>query len=124
MTEEVKVEKKERHWKTGRPAGSPNKIPTTKSKYNQVLKRFSPLLDKALRKAEEILDQPIDSKSVSSSTQLAAVKMIVDRNLELLDIVYGSQDGDEDDIKDEVKPDAIPTQARFSTKVVVPIKGD
>lgn len=119
MTEEIKVSRP-----AGRPAGAKNKIPSPQSKYKDVLKRFHPLLDKALRKAEEILDEPLDSKTVSSNTQLTAVKLIVDRNLELLDIVYGKQEGDEDDFKDEVKPDAIPTQARFSTKVVVPIKGD
>ena len=119
MTEEVKVPRS-----SGRPPGAKNKIPSPQSKYKDVLKRSHPLHDKALRKAEEILDEPLDSNTVSSNTQLTAVKLIVDRNLELLDIVYGKQEGDEDDFKDEVKPDAVPTQARFSTKVVVPIKGD
>jgi hypothetical protein len=118
MTEENKVPRR-----AGRPPGAPNKIPSPQSKYKDVLKRFSPLLDKALKKAESILDAPLDSKTVTSTTQLAAVKMIVDRNLELLEIVYGKQEGDEDDFKVEAKPDAVPTQARFSTKVI-PIKGD
>ena len=68
---------------------------------------------------------PCMSKFVipSSTSRLPAVKLIVDRNLELLDIVYEKQEGDEDDFKDEVKPDVAPTQARFSTKVIS-IKGD
>lgn len=118
MTEQV--EKKT----SGRPPGAKNKIPSPQSKYKDVLKRFHPLLDKALRKAEEILDEPLDSKTVSSNTQLTAVKLIVDRNLELLEIVYGKNDGDEDDFKETKVVEPVITQARFSTKVVVPIKGD
>ena len=108
----------------GRPAGAKNKIPSPQSKYKDVLKRFHPLLDKALKKAEEILDEPLDSKTVSSNTQLTAVKLIVDRNLELLEIVYGKQEGDEDDFKETKVVEPVITQARFSTKVISIIKND
>ena len=120
MTEEIKVSRP-----AGRPAGALNKLPTLQGKFKQVLKHLDPLLVKALKKAEQILDADLDSKNVTATTQLQAAKMVLDKSIELRQAVYGSEGSDkEEDEADVAKVEALPTQARFSTKVVVPIKGD
>jgi len=89
------------------------------------LKHLDPLLVKALKKAEQILDADLNSKNVTATTQLQAAKMVLDKSIELRQAVYGSEGSDkEEDEADVAKVEALPTQARFSTKVVVPIKGD
>ena len=108
----------------GRPPGAPNKLPTLQSKFKQVLKHLDPLLVKALKKAEQILDADLDSKSVTATTQLQAAKLVIDKCIELRQTVYGNEGSDKEE--DEAKiaeVEKLPTQARFSTKVI-PIKGD
>lgn len=107
----------------GRPKGAVSKRSLRQSKIKQVLDYIDPLLAKALKKAEAILDEPLDSKNVTSTTQLSAVKLVVDNAISLRNEVYGREkDQESDPIDDEPKEPAT-TQARFST-VVVPIKGD
>lgn len=119
MTEENKVPRK-----SGRPPGAPNKLPTLQGKFKQVLTLLDPLLAKALKKAEQILDADLDSKSVTATTQLQAAKLVIDKSIELREVVYGKTGSDEEEDAKVVEVEKLPTQARFSTKVVVPIKGD
>lgn len=109
--------------KGGRPQGALSKRSLRQNKIKQVLDQIDPLLAKALKKAEEILDAPLDSKTVSTTTQLSAVKLVVDKSLELREIVYGKEKGQEDDPPDDEPKEVVQPHAVFSTKVV-PIKGD
>jgi hypothetical protein len=109
--------------KGGRPQGALSKRSLRQNKIKQVLELIDPLLAKALKKAEAILDEPLDSKNVTSTTQLSAVKLVVDNAISLRNEVYGREKDQESDPADDEPKEPATTQARFSTKVV-PIKGD
>ncbi len=119
MSEELKAPRK-----SGRPPGAPNKLPTLQGKLKQTLTLLDALQAKSLKKIEQILDVDLDSKNVTGITQLQAAKFIIDKSIELRQAVYGSEGSDKEE--DEAKiaeVEKLPTQARFSTKVV-PIKND
>ena len=120
MTEEVKTVRK-----AGRPFGAKgpkNTRSLRQTKLKGMLGKLEQLRDKAIRKAEAILDTEIGNKDVPTHIQLAAAKLIIDKCIELNDSVYGKEkDQLEDPVDDE--PEEKPQQARFSTKVVS-IKGD
>lgn len=103
----------------GRPKGSKSARSLRQNKIKQVLDQYiDPLLAKAMRKAEAILDEPLDSKNVTSTTQLSAVKLIVDNAISLRNDVYGKEKGQEDDPTDDESEDKAPQQARFVTNVI------
>lgn len=108
----------------GRPPGSLSKRSLRQNKFKQVLDQIDPLLAKALKKAEQILDEPLDSKTVSTTTQLSAVKLVVDKSLELREVVYGREKDQSSDPEDDPKEPVVQPQARFSTKVVSITKSD
>ncbi len=109
----------------GRPQGALSKRSLRQNKIKQVLELIDPLLAKALKKAEDILDEPLDSKNVTSTTQLSAVKLIVDNAISLRNEVYGREkDQESDPVDDEPSKDDVQPQARFSTKVVSITKSD
>lgn len=96
----------------GRPVGSTTNRSLRQTKMKQVLDIINPLLAKALKKAEDILDAPLGSKDVSTTTQLAAVKLIVDKSIELREIVFSKEkdqakDPDDDEPVDESDKGAI-----------------
>jgi hypothetical protein len=110
----------------GRPPGSKSARSLRQNKIKQVLDQYiDPLLAKAMKKAEAILDEPLDSKNVTSTTQLSAVKLVVDNAISLRNEVYGREkDQESDPEEDEQSKDVAPVQARFSTKVVSITKSD
>ena len=109
----------------GRPLNSKSARSLRQNKIRQVLELIDPLLAKALKKAEAILDEPLDSKNVTSTTQLSAVKLIVDNAISLRNEVYGREKGQETDPEeDDPKEPVVQPQARFSTKVVSITKSD
>lgn len=75
----------------GRPVGATSTRSPRQFKMKQVLDLINPLLAKALKKAEDILDAPLDSKNVSTTTQLAAVKLVIDKSIELREIVFSKE---------------------------------
>jgi hypothetical protein len=108
----------------GRPLNSKSARSLRQNKIKQVLDYIDPLLAKALKKAEAILDEPLDSKNVTSTTQLSAVKLVVDNAISLRNEVYGREKDQESDPEEDEQPkDVAPAQKRFSTKVVN-INGD
>lgn len=110
----------------GRPPGSKSARSLRQNKIKHVLDQYiDPLLAKAMKKAEQILDEPLDSKNVTSTTQLSAVKLIVDNAINLRNEVYGREkDQESDPVDDEPSKDDVQPQARFSTKVVSIVKSD
>ena len=109
----------------GRPLNSKSARSLRQNKIKQVLELIDPLLSKALKKAEAILDEPLDSKNVTSTTQLSAVKLVVDNAISLREIVYGREkDQESDPEEDDSKEPVVQPQARFSTKVVSITKSD
>ena len=109
----------------GRPLNSKSARSLRQNKFKQVLDQLDPLLAKALKKAADILDAPLENnKGVTATTQLQAAKLVIDKSLELREIVYGREpDQIEDPVDDEPSKDEVQPQARFSTKVI-PIKGE
>jgi hypothetical protein len=108
----------------GRPQGALSKRSLRQNKIKQVLDYIDPLLAKALKKAEAILDEPLDSKNVTSTTQLSAVKLVVDNAISLRNEVYGREKDQLEDPEDDPKEPVVQPQARFSTKVVSITKSD
>lgn len=110
--------------KGGRPAGKKSARSLRQSKLKAFSDLFGPVVAKALKKAEDILDEPLNSQTVSTNTQLSAAKLVIDKAIDLTNEVYGKEKDQEDDPADDEQPkEPATTQARFSTKVV-PIKGD
>lgn len=110
----------------GRPLNSKSARSLRQNKFKQVLDQIDPLLAKALKKAADILDAPLENnKGVTATTQLQAAKLVIDKSLELREIVYGREPDQSDDPEEDEQPkDVAPTQARFSTKVVSITKSD
>jgi hypothetical protein len=108
----------------GRPKGSLSKRSARQTKLKVFSDLFGPVIAKALKKAEDILDEPLNSQIVSTNTQLSAAKLVIDKAIDLTNEVYGKEADQLDDPEEDEQPkDVAPTQARFSTKVV-PIKND
>jgi hypothetical protein len=105
--------------KGGRPLNSKSARSLRQNKFKQVLDRIDPLLAKALKKAEAILDAPLeDNKGVSATTQLQAAKLVIDKCLELREVVYGKEPDQIEDPADDEPEDKAPQQARFVTNVI------
>ena len=103
----------------GRPQGALSKRSLRQNKFKQVLDQIDPLLAKALKKAEAILDAPLeDNKGVSATTQLQAAKLVIDKCLELREVVYGKEPDQIEDPADDEPEDKAPQQARFVTNVI------
>jgi hypothetical protein len=109
----------------GRPLNSKSARSLRQNKIKQVLDQYiDPLLAKAMKKAEAILDEPLDSKNVTSTTQLSAVKLIVDNAISMRNDVYGREKDQESDPEEDEQPkDVVQPKTKFSTKVVN-INGD
>ena len=90
MTEKVKTDKLGRTGKAigGRPVGAKSTKSLRQTRLQEVLKEVNPLLAKALKKAEAILDTDLTSDKVSATVQLQAAKLIIDKSIELRQEVY------------------------------------
>ena len=108
----------------GRPKGSTSKRSVRQTKLKVFSDLFGPVVAKALKKAEDILDEPLNSQIVSTNTQLSAAKLVIDKAIDLTNEVYGKEADQLDDPEEDEQPkDVAPAQKRFSTKVVN-INGD
>lgn len=109
----------------GRPKGSTSKRSARQTKLKVFSDLFGPVVAKALRKAEAILDEPLNSEIVSTNTQLSAAKLVIDKAIDLTNEVYGKEaDQESDPVDDEPSKDDVQPQARFSTKVISIVKSD
>jgi hypothetical protein len=103
----------------GRPKGSTSKRSVRQTKLKVFSDLFGPVVAKALKKAEDILDEPLNSQIVSTNTQLSAAKLVIDKAIDLTNEVYGKEADQLDDPEEDEQPkDVAPAQKRFSTKVV------
>lgn len=110
--------------KGGRPVGKKSARSLRQSKLKAFSDLFGPVVAKALKKAEDILDEPLNSQTVSTNTQLSAAKLVIDKAIDLTNEVYGKEkDQESDPDEDEPPKDDVQPKAIFSQKVV-PIKGD
>jgi hypothetical protein len=90
--------------KGGRPAGKLSSRSLRQNRLKQVLDQYiDPLMQKAMKKAEQILDTELENKAVSATVQLQAVKLIVDTNLKLREEVYKKERDQSEDLNDEVE---------------------
>ena len=109
----------------GRPKGSLSKRSIRQNRLKEVLTLIDPILAKAVLKAGQILDADLSSKDVSATTQLQAAKLIIDKAIDLREAVFAKEKDQLDDPEeDEQAKEVVPTQARFSTKVVSITKSD
>lgn len=72
----------------GRPRGSKSSRTPRQKKLAEILNKLDPLLAKAINKAEAILDADLEESKVSATVQLQAVKLIVDKAIELRNECY------------------------------------
>lgn len=111
--------------KGGRTPGAKSAKSLRQRKLKSVLDYLDPIVAKAVNKASQILDADLTSTSVSATTQLQAAKLIIDKAIELNNDVYKKEaDQLDDPVDDEQPKEVVPTQARFSTKVVSITKSD
>ena len=109
----------------GRPKGSLSKRSIRQNRLKEVLTLIDPILAKAVLKAGQILDADLSSKDVSATTQLQAAKLIIDKAIDLREAVFAKEKDQLDDPEEDEQPkEVVPTQARFSTKVVSITKSD
>ena len=103
MTEKVKTDKLGRTGKSigGRPVGSKSTKSLRQTRLQEVLKEVNPLLAKALKKAEAILDTDLTSDKVSATVQLQAAKLIIDKSIELRQEVYKKEVDQIEDASDD-----------------------
>lgn len=123
---EQKVDKLGRTGKSigGRPKGSLSKRSLRQNKQKAIADLFGPIVGKAITKASQILDEPLDSKVASGQLQLSAAKLIIEKAIELNNDVYGKEkDQIEDPAEDDEPEEKGPQQARFVTNVI-PMKND
>ena len=118
MTEKVKTDKLGRTGKSigGRPTGSKSTKSLRQTRLQEVLKEVNPLLAKALKKAEAILDTDLTSDKVSATVQLQAVKLVVETAISLRNEVYGKEKDQTSD--PEVDEDDEPRGAVLSFSIV------
>jgi len=74
--------------KGGRKPGTKSSRTPRQRKLAEVLNKLDPLLAKAINKAEAILDADLEESKVSATVQLQAVKLIVDKAIELRNECY------------------------------------
>ena len=74
--------------KGGRPLNSKSSRTPRQKKLAEILNKMDPLLAKAISKAEAILDADLENSKVSATVQLQAVKLIVDKAIELRNECY------------------------------------
>lgn len=74
--------------KGGRPKNSKSSRTPRQRKLAEILNKMDPLLAKAIDKAEQILDADLENSKVSATVQLQAVKLIVDKAIELRNECY------------------------------------
>lgn len=74
--------------KGGRPKNSKSSRTPRQKKLAEILNKLDPLLAKAINKAEAILDADLEESKVSATVQLQAVKLIVDKAIELRNECY------------------------------------
>lgn len=119
MSEKVKVDKLGRTGDQigGRPKGSKSTKSLRQTRLQEVLKEVNPLLAKALKKAEQILDTDLTSDKVSATVQLQAAKLIIDKSIELRQEVYKKEADQLDDPKDNEDDDE-PKGAILSFSIV------
>lgn len=107
----------------GRPKGSTSKRSARQTKLKVFSDLFGPVVAKALKKAEAILDEPLNSQTVSTNTQLSAAKLVIDKAIDLTNEVYGKEPDQIEDPADDEPEEKGPQQARFVTNVI-PMKSD
>jgi hypothetical protein len=101
----------------GRPVGAKSTKSLRQTRLQEVLKEVNPLLAKALKKAEAILDTDLTSDKVSATVQLQAAKLIIDKSIELRQEVYQKEKDQLDDPKDNEDDDE-PRGAVLSFSIV------
>ena len=74
--------------KGGRKPGTKSSRTPRQKKLAEILNKMDPLLAKAISKAEAILDADLENSKVSATVQLQAVKLIVDKAIELRNECY------------------------------------
>ena len=72
----------------GRPRGSKSSRTPRQKKLAEVLNKLSPVVAKALAKAEAILDADLEKSGVSATVQLQAAKLVIDKAIELTNECY------------------------------------
>ena len=72
----------------GRPAGKKSSRTPRQRKLAEVLNKLSPVVAKALAKAEAILDADLKESGVSATVQLQAAKLVIDKAIELTNECY------------------------------------
>lgn len=102
----------------GRPRGSKSARSLRQNKLKNVLDQLDPILAKAIRKAEQILEADLSSKDVTATTQLQAAKLVIDKAIELRNDVYKKEPDQIEDPADDEPEDKAPQQARFVTNVI------
>lgn len=74
--------------KGGRPRGVKSTRTPRQKKLAEVLNKLSPVVAKALAKAEAILDADLEKSGVSATVQLQAAKLVIDKAIELTNECY------------------------------------
>jgi hypothetical protein len=95
----MKEEKEKK--RVGRPPGSTSSRSLRQNRLKEVLNQVNPILAKALKKAEQILDADLTSKDVSATTQLQAAKLVIEKAIDLRNEVYGKEKDQVADPSDE-----------------------
>ena len=72
----------------GRPAGKKSSRTPRQRRLAEVLNKLSPVVAKALAKAEAILDADLEKGGVSATVQLQAAKLVIDKAIELTNECY------------------------------------
>ena len=85
----------------GRPVGAKSTKSLRQTRLQEVLKEVNPLLAKALKKAEAILDTDLISDKVSATVQLQAAKLIIEKAIELRESVYLKEKDQIEDASDD-----------------------
>jgi len=91
--------------KGGRKPGTKSSRTPRQRRLAEILNKLDPLLAKAINKAEAILDADLEESKVSATVQLQAVKLIVDKAIELRNECYkpdtASGEAPQDDDEEE-----------------------
>jgi len=74
--------------KGGRKPGTKSSRTPRQRKLAEVLNKLSPVVAKALAKAEAILDADLEKSGVSATVQLQAAKLVIDKAIELTNECY------------------------------------
>jgi len=74
--------------KGGRKPGTKSSRTPRQRRLAEVLNKLSPVVAKALAKAEAILDADLEKGGVSATVQLQAAKLVIDKAIELTNECY------------------------------------